>query len=83
MKWMNKKFTLEEAMELWKKLNEKERSIMRHIASRRLVWQGFNEVGSYDINHEICNICNEYDGDYRAIMQEYLEDFLRGYKSLA
>jgi hypothetical protein len=80
---MNKTYTFEEAIELWKKLTEKERSIMRHIASRRLVWQGFNEVGSSDINHEIHQICNEYDGDYRAIMDEYLEDFLRGYKSLA
>ena len=77
-----KRYTFEEAMALWKKLPDIERSIMRRIASRRLVWQGFNEVGSSDANHEIHRICNEYDGDFRAIMDEYLEDFLKGYKSL-
>ena len=80
---MNKRYTFEEAIALWKKLPDQQRTIMRSIASRRLVWQGFNEVGTSDVNHEICNICNEYQGDFRAIMDEYLEDFLRGYKSLA
>ena len=79
---MNRKYTFEEAIALWKKLPDKERQIIRSIASRRLVWQGACEVGSSDINHEVYRICNDYDGDFRAIMDEYLEDFLRGYKSL-
>jgi hypothetical protein len=76
------KYSFEQAIELWKKLPDKERLNIRSIAARRLVWQGFNEVGTSDVNHEIVSICNEYDGDFRAIQDEYLEDFLRGYKSL-
>jgi hypothetical protein len=77
------KYTFEEAIALWKALPDKERQNIRSIASRRLVWRGFTEVGTSDVNHEVCSICNEYDGDFRAIQDEYLEDFLRGYKSLA
>jgi hypothetical protein len=80
---MNKTYTFEQAMALWKKLSNQEQRILRSMAARRLVWQGFNEVGTSDVNHEICNMCNECAGDYRTIMHEYLEDFLRGYKSLA
>lgn len=76
------KYSFEQAMALWKALPEKEKLNIRSIAARRLVWQGFNEVGSSDVNHEVHRICNEYDGDLRAIQDEYLEDFLRGYKSL-
>jgi len=77
------KYTFEEAMNLYKRQGERERDIIRRIASRRLVWQGYGEIGSSDINHEIHNICNEYEGAFTEVMYEYLEDFLRGYKSLA
>jgi len=77
-----KRYTFEEAMDLFNRQGERERNIIRRIASRRLVWQGYSEVGSSDINHEIYHICNEYDGSFSEVMYEYLEDFLRGYKSL-
>jgi hypothetical protein len=80
---MNKKYTFDEAIDLYKRMGERERDIIRRIASRRLSWQGVGEIGSSDVNHEIHSICNDYDGSFVDAMYEYLEDFLRGYKSLA
>jgi hypothetical protein len=76
-------YTHQEALDLFKRQGERERDIIRRIASRRLVWQGYNEIASADVDREICNICNEYEGAFSEIMYEYLEDFLRGYKSLS
>jgi hypothetical protein len=77
------KYTHQEALDLFNRQGERERNIIRRIASRRLVWQGYSEISSADTDREICNICNEYDGSFSEVMYEYLEDFLRGYKSLS
>jgi hypothetical protein len=77
------RYTFEEAIDLFMRMGERERDIIRRIASRRLVWQGYSEIGSSYVNNEIHSICNEYDGSFVDVMYEYLEDFLRGYKSLA
>jgi hypothetical protein len=78
-----KTYSFEQALELWNKLPQHKRNNIRSIAVRRLCWQGWGEIGSIDINQEIHDMCNEYEGDFESIMMEYLEDFLRGYKSLA
>jgi len=77
------RYTLEESVDLYRRMGDLERRMIRSLASRRLVLRGANEVGTSDINHEICSICNEYDGSFVEFMEDQLLDFLEGYKSLA
>ena len=80
---MTKQYSFKEALDLYKRQGARERDIIQRIASRRLVWQGYNEIALTDVEREIHTICNEYDGSFVEVMYEYLEDFLRGYKSLS
>ena len=61
---MNKKYTFEEAMASFKLRSPVAQQTLRKIASLRLVWSGATEVGSSDINHELCAMCNEFQGDW-------------------
>jgi hypothetical protein len=67
------KYTFEEAMEAYKKQCDLTRRLVRRFASQRLVYGGAHEVGTSDINHEICSICNEFDGDFEVAVNEFLE----------
>ena len=80
---MTKQYSFKEALDLYKRQGARERDIIQRIASRRLVWQGYNEIALADVEREIHTICNECNGAFSEIMYEYLEDFLRGYKSLS
>ena len=77
------RYTLEESIDLYRRMGELERQVIRRLASERIVRRGANEVGTSDINHEICSICNEYDGSFVEFMEDQLLDFLDGYKSVA
>ncbi len=77
------RYTHEEAIDLYRRMGELERRMIRSLASRRLVLRGAEEVGTSDINHEICSICNEYNGSFVEFLEDQLSDFLDGYKSLA
>lgn len=72
---MNKKYTFEEAMTSFKQRSDIGRRILRGIASQRLVNSGAEEVGSSDINHELCAMYNEYQGDWDQCYLDALEDF--------
>ena len=80
---MMNRYTFEESINLYRRMGELERQVIRRLASERIVRRGANEVGTSDINHEICSICNEYDGSFVEFMEDQLLDFLDGYKSLA
>jgi hypothetical protein len=80
---MMNRYTFEESINLYRRMGELERQVIRRLASERIVRRGANEVGTSDINHEICAICNEYDGSFVEFMEDQLLDFLDGYKSLA
>ena len=67
MTLMNKKYTFEEAMHSFKLRSPAAQQILRRIASQRLVWGGASEVGSSDINHELCAMCNEFQGDWDEV----------------
>ncbi len=77
------RYTHEESIDLYRRMGELERRMIRSLASRRLVNRGAEEVGTSDINHEICSICNEYSGSFVEFLEDQLSDFLDGYKSLA
>lgn len=81
---MNKRYTFEEAQDLFQRMGQRERLIVRRLASERIVRRGAEEVGTSDINHEVCSICNEYDGSFVEFMEDYLTaEELEGWKSLA
>ena len=71
---MNRKYTFEEAMEAYRLRSDIGKRMLRGIASMRLVRHGAEEVGSSDINHELCAMYNEYDGDFDEC---YLEELKR------
>jgi hypothetical protein len=77
------RYTFEESIDLYRRMGELERRMIRSLASRRLVQRGAEEVGTSDINHELCAICNEYNGSFVEFLEDHLSDFLDGYKSLA
>ena len=77
------RYTLEESIDLYRRMGDLERRMIRSLASRRLVLRGAEEVGTSDINHELCSICNEYSGSFVEFLEDQLSDFLEGYKSLA
>jgi hypothetical protein len=64
-------YTFEEAMEIYRKQSDLTRRLIRRFASQRLVYGGAQEVGTSDINHEICSICNEFDGDFEEAATEF------------
>ncbi len=66
-------YTFEEAMEAYKKQCDLTRRLLRRFASQRVVYGGAEEVGSSDINHELCAIYNEFDGDYEAALDEFFQ----------
>lgn len=59
-----KKYTFEEAMNSFKLQSSSFQQTLRNIASKRLVYRGAEEVGSSDINHELCAMLNEFEGDW-------------------
>jgi hypothetical protein len=73
---MIKQYTLEEAIDAFKKQTEITRRLIRRFASQRLVAHGAQEVGSSDINHEIRNIFSEYDGDYEDAVMDFVNIYL-------
>jgi hypothetical protein len=72
---MNKKYTFEEAMEAYRLRSELGKKMLRGIASMRLVRRGAEEVGTSDINHELCAMYNEYNGDYDECYLEELDQY--------
>jgi hypothetical protein len=78
------RYTHEQAIDLYRRMGERERQLIRRLASQRLVNRGCEEVGTSDINHEISSICNEYDGSFVVFMEDHLTaEELEGWKSLA
>ena len=61
-------------MEAYRLRSDLGKRVLRQIASLRLVRHGADEVGSSDINHELCAMFNEYDGDFDEC---YLEEVKR------
>ena len=55
----NNKPTFEEVMKLFHK-EDLIKPFLRRLAAHRLIAQGFQEVGTSDINHELYNIFMEY-----------------------
>lgn len=74
---MNKTYTMTEAMKAYGNRSAAFKQIIRKVAVQRLISQGFEEVGTSDINHEICNICNQYQGDFDALLLEVVEEWGR------
>lgn len=72
---MNKTYTHQEALRAYKNRSPEFQRIIRKVAAQRLICQGFEEVGTSDINHEICNICNQYQGDFDALLLEVVEEW--------
>lgn len=72
---MNKTYTFQEAMKVYKSRSPEFQRIIRKVASQRLISQGFEEVGTSDINHEICNICNQYQGDFDELLLEVIQEW--------
>ena len=72
---MNKNYTFEQAMKAYKSRSPEFQRIIRRVASERLRGYGFEEIGTSDINHEICNICNQYQGDFDALLLEVVEEW--------
>ena len=72
---MIKNFTFEEAMASYKLRSDSARRVLRQIASQRLSRFGAEEVGSSDINHELCAMCNEYQGDWDQCYFDALDEF--------
>ena len=66
-------YTFQEAMDVYKKQCDLTKRMIRRFASQRLVYRGAGEVGTSDINHEICSICNEYDGNFEEAATDYLQ----------
>lgn len=72
---MSRTYTMSEAMNAYNNRSQAFKQIIRKVAVQRLISQGFEEVGSSDINHEICNICNQYQGDFDALLLEVVEEW--------
>ena len=72
---MNRKYTFEEAMEAYRHRSDLGKQVLRRIASLRLVRHGAEEVGSSDINHELCAMFNEYDGDFDECYLEEIRQY--------
>jgi len=72
---MNKRYTFEEAMASYKLRSDIGRQILRRIASHRLVRHGAEEVGTSDINHELCSMFNEFDGDWDEVYLNALDEY--------
>lgn len=61
---MEKKYTLEETMASFKLRASATQRTLRRIAAWRLIYGGCTEVGTSDVNHELCAMCNEFQGDW-------------------
>ena len=72
---MNRKYTFEEAMNSYKQRSDIGRQILRRIASHRLVNRGAEEVGTSDINHELVQMFNEFDGDWDEVYLNALDEY--------
>jgi len=72
---MNRKYTFEEAMNSYKQRSDIGRQILRRIASARLVRHGAEEVGTSDINHELVQMFNEFDGDWDEVYLNALDEY--------
>jgi hypothetical protein len=78
------RYTFAEAQDLFQRMGQRERLMIRRLASERIVQRGAEEVGTSDINHEVCSICNEYDGSFVDFMEDYLTAFeIEAWKSVA
>jgi len=60
--------TFEEAMGSFKLRSPEMQRILRRVAAERLVRQGFEEVGSSDVNGELANMFTEVNGDWDQII---------------
>lgn len=72
---MNNKYTFEEAIKSYKARSPVAQQLLRRIAAQRLICHGFEEVGSSDVNHELCHMYNEYQGDWDQCYLDALEDY--------
>ena len=70
---MSRTYTMHEAMNAYNQRSQAFKQIIRRVASQRLRNHGFEEIGTSDINHEICNICNEYCGDFDQLLLDTVE----------
>lgn len=68
---------MSEAMNAYNSRSQAFKQIIRRVAAERLRGYGFEEIGTSDINHEICNICNQYQGDFDALLLEVVEEWGR------
>ena len=70
---MSRTYTMQEAMMAYNHRSQAFKQIIRRVAAQRLRNHGFEEIGTSDIHHEICNMCNEYHGDFDQLLLHTVE----------
>lgn len=61
------KYTFEQAIASFKLRSPACHQLLRRIAAQRIINGGAEEVGTSDINHELCAMCNEFNGDWDQV----------------
>jgi hypothetical protein len=56
----NNNMTFEEVMKVWRNTEDLIKPFLRRLAANRLIIQGFEEVGTSDINLELYHMFQEY-----------------------
>jgi len=60
----------------YQELNSLDRDLLRHIAARQLLCYGAPEIGSSDINHQLCQIYKQYGSFSAEVLTELRDEWL-------